>query len=453
VHGVGRDNKSPSGNFDSALMAAATSNPIELLARKLQSLPAEVRWIHAQSDIIQAKAFGLAPERGPWSAKADRLITAAEFLGLGVVAAALSNLVLLFGLFCRQFGVPCHKGAGVLFVGIGALREAHLLDRFREMYGRPVMKVNETDLDTFFKYQRLGVTPLLREWWLLWTEIRAHLGPSHAQGLGRHPCLSYLVLRGHMFAYFRAWFRRYLQDANGSRIIGLSAASYVAYAAVSAGTDAIYWIHGFQRRSLVYPDFRQVHCFNWPEAEHIRKRLPSAAVSVDVERAEFLETRRLAAIAADYGTPEELDCCRSFIEWAQQIGLPVLVRPHPQDTSGYWERWRGVNGVEIVGWQCSFSAFLREYRPRVLVTWYSTTLFDAFMQGVVPITLNQSELTAADVVFPFCSTALKWPEEKAAVATMIDDPRVCSAWLRDKCTAVVGLPTGRIEMASAGPDR
>lgn len=433
-------------------MVAAALNPIELLARKIQSLPAEVRWIHAQGDIIQAKAFGVAPERGPWSARADRLITTAESLGLGGVVAALSNLVLLLGLFCRQFRVPCHKGAGVLFVGIGALREAHLLDRFREMNGRPLMKVNETDLDTFFRYQRLGLIPLLREWWLVWKEIRPHLGRWHGEGLGRHRCLSYLVLCGHRFAYFRAWFRRYLQDANNSRIIGLSAASYVAYAAVSAGADTIYLIHGFQRRSLVYPDFREVRCFNRLEAEHIRERLPKAEISFDVERAGFLETRRLAVLAAVRGNWQELDRCRSFIKWAQQIGLPVVVRPHPIHDSGYWEQWRGVDGVEIVRGQCSFSAFLRDYRPRVLVTWFSTTLFDALMEGVVPVALSHNELTAADVVFPFSSTALNWPEEKAAVSGMIDDPQLCSAWLQDKYAAVVGSPTGRIETASAPAD-
>jgi hypothetical protein len=410
---------------------------IERLAARIQALPAAIRWVHAQQDIIQALGCGIATERGPQSRKVDRLISAAERFRLGCIFAAAMSLALLLEIFFRQILVGRDSTDGRLFVGIGAMREPRLIELFGEICPGPMLYLNETDATTFFRYQAIDLGALLGEWWSVWNEVRKHLSASHAKGLGRHSCLAYLVLRGHMYAYYRCWFRCYLRHASGSDLIGFSAASYVAHAAISVGARGLYLVHGFQRRSLVYPTFERVYCFNSPEADHIKARLPEAEVEIDVSVPELLKTRRVAVIAGDYANAAQMDRCRSFIKWALARRLPVVVRPHPQDRSGYWEQWRGVEGIQISDEPCSFVDFLLTHRPRVMVTSFSTTLLDAALLGVLPVTLETDECTAADLVFPLCSIAIRWPEEVSLVEASIDDEQCLTRIVTERRQMVI----------------
>jgi hypothetical protein len=215
----------------------------------------------------------------------------------------------------------------------------------------------------------------------------------------------------------------------------------VAYAAIAAGIKAVYFLHGFQRHTLVYPDFSEVHCFNRHEAEHIRERRPDSVIVVDTEPRLFLETQRLVAIAGDYRSAQELDRCRSFIDWARQQKLPVIIRPHPRDASGYWEQWRGIEGVEISDRDCDFEDFLQVYRPRVLATWFSTTIYDAILNGVLPVTLMRSDF-ANEVVFPFSAIAINWPEQKAVLQDAVWDSQQYTALLAEKYAAAIGSSPG-----------
>jgi hypothetical protein len=84
-----------------------------------------------------------------------------------------------------------------------------------------------------------------------------------------------------------------------------------------------------------------------------------------------------------------------------------------------------VKGVTFDETPCDIDTFLQRHRPRLLVSWTSTTLFDAVMRGVVPITLAKDADDAADYVVPLANIALEWPECAKEVARLADDPAAC----------------------------
>jgi hypothetical protein len=412
-------------------------NPIESVAARLQRLAPEVRWIHAQQDVIVAEAFKSRVHLGPWGTSADRLIAVADWLGLGGIFVALANFVLLLGVFFAQRRAATKNFEGLLFVGMGALREPLLIDEVAKRFSQRVSVTNEMDIRSFFCFRKVGMSMLVREWLSVWTEIRANLKASHAQGLSRRHCLIYLLRVGHKYIYARAWFRNHLREQNNFPI-AFSAAGWPAFAAISIGADTIYLPHGFQAHSIVYPDFREACFFDRYEADHIRKRLPNIRVTVSAPPVELVQTERLAAIAGDYGGESDDALAQSFLDWAKQVNLRVIVRPHPRRFSNYWQQCSRSGAVEIVNDDCDFTSFLRKYRPRVLVSLYSTTLFDALLHGIVPITLIQDDQVAALTVFPFQKIALKWPDQKSVVQSIIDSPEACAALVSKTYADMIG---------------
>jgi len=426
------------GRFEGVIRAV--NNPIEELSSRLQLLPANVRWLYAQEGLIQAVALGRDPERGPRSRLADRLVALSSRVGLGRALAAIVNFMLLTLIFAQQSLTPSKPASGALFVGIKTLREQELVRQFGAMLAGPVVHLDERGLTDFFRVTRLPFSTLFKEMRAVWKEVWDYLDSSEATvGLDRGYLQSFFLMNGHRFAFLRAWARHFLSGPTASRRVACTSASYVPFAIIAAGAEIIHMEHGFQRHSLVYPDFAQSICFNAFEAEQVSRRLPGCVVTVAADPAQHLETRRTVAVAGISVQPNDFDLIRPFMDWALHNKLPVIVRKHPGDRFDYWEQWRGVPGVEITEGRGSFAEFLDRFRPRFLTSWFSTALYDAMVNGVVPITVTPDGHEAAvDTVFPFRDLCMCWPEHEDEVQNLLDDDGLRATFLADCYARIIG---------------
>jgi hypothetical protein len=354
--------------------------------------------------------------------------------------AATVNLTLLLALYARQTLARSVPADGALFVGIHALREPELVRQFAAMQARPVLHLDERGLTDFFRQAHVPLLALLREMRSVWSDVWEHLHPSRpSEGLDKIYLLSFFLKYGHRCAHLRAWLRHYLSQPGALPVVAWTTASYLAHAAAMVGAEIIYMEHGFQRHGLIYPDFARSICFNGFDAEHLRRRLPRCAVTVVSEPVKHLATRRVAAVAGIDWAPDGFDLIRPFIDWALRNDLPVVVRKHPVDASGYWEQWRRVAGVEIAEGDLSFREFLDRIRPRLLASWFSTALYDALVKGVVPVTVTPEDHEAAlDCVFPFRELSLCWPEHEEVAQKLLDDDRLRAQFLADSCARAMG---------------
>lgn len=423
-------------------MNGSTENPIETMAARLQTLPPEIRWLYLQADLVEALSIGCPPVRGPRTRLADRSFAIFGRLGLGRVAISAANVLLLVVVYTKQY-LTRNQGVGeaAIFVGINALREPELVRRFGELQGRPVLHMDERKLGNFFRHGRVPFFKLLHEMRMVWREVWANFHLAYCYKVSdKAYLLSFFMTHGHRFAYLRAWFRHYLRQPGAFPVIACTAAGYVSYAVVAAGAETHHMMHGFQRQSLIYPDFAQSLCFTGFEAAHLRRRLPRCKVMVVSKPARPIDTRRVAAVAGIYWEPDGFDRIRPFIEWARRNQLPVIVRKHPADTSDYWTKWQGVAGVEVAEDKGSFVEFLEKFRPRILASWNSTTLFDALINGVVPVTVVPDRAEALDIVFPFHDLSLRWPEHEVLARMLIDNDRRRAEFLARNGSLALDMP-------------
>jgi hypothetical protein len=135
---------------------------------------------------------------------------------------------------------------------------------------------------------------------------------------------------------------------------------------------------------------------------------------------------------------DELEQCRSFIEWALDRGWPLLVRPHPLDRTKYWERWKSIPGLTILNESIDFETFLEKHRPRLLATWHSTTIFDGIRRGIVPISWSEDGTNVEDTVFPFEKLSLHWPSDAETVAQMFEDEKMRNDFATEKYAEAIG---------------
>ena len=68
---------------------SVSQNEIELLARRLQALPAEIRWAYIEHDAILAAATGAPATFGPWKTRIGWLLKCAAMVWLDLIAAKI----------------------------------------------------------------------------------------------------------------------------------------------------------------------------------------------------------------------------------------------------------------------------------------------------------------------------------------------------------------------------
>jgi hypothetical protein len=412
---------------------------IDALARRIQDLPGEIRWVYAQQDVIAATAKGVPVRPGVQTARIAWLLKWVGKVGLDLAAAKLASLVLLAALRCRQSRIPRKTGHRCYFVGISALKEAELVPQFEAMCGEPAAVIDQRFSGALASIYPPGIFELLQSWRDAARPVFAALVAEKAGPLDRSAVLTYVVRRLHHYAHFLAVFRG-LNASAPETAVGFSSADLPAYAAVRAGIAAVYFQHGFSARSLVYPDFHRVVAFNAPEAKHVQERLPRASVSSSAPDIRPIKVTCRVAIVGDYG--DKLARSRDLIEFCRMGGVDVVVRPHPADRSGYWSNWEGISGVRVERGG-TFDEFLERHRPCIMATWYSTTIYDALLRGVVPVTFQADQ---PDIVFPIADVALAWPANHERIRAVLRDRESRYSALTEALTQAFGASSARSAM-------
>lgn len=411
-------NLSRGGAGGTTANAVDTGERISALSAVIQALPAQFRWAAAIESAIAAQATDGTSGEGLRGRKALGVLAAAQRAHLSIALTRGLSLARLAGLWRRQCTLPGRTvAARHIFVGIRALNERFLVPRYEVRIGGAALFADQRQRVCLAEVARPCWAGLHRAWRdaidpvLEW--VAAGDSPIAAPVL-----LTGLVRRAHEYAYFLAAFRE-LRDSGMAGPLGFSTADIAAHAAVAAGMEAIYYQHGFLRRSLVFPDFVEVNALNRPEGHYLARRLPGARVCVvpppatQASRVRRGDALRRLVVAGDY-VEQDAEPARELIAACLAQGIEVIARPHPADGNGLWRRWGAVDGV-LMDKDGTFGEFLERTRPAAVAAWYSTALYDAVLAGVAPITF---ERRYADIVFPFQDMAMGWPRRREDVMAL-----------------------------------
>lgn len=406
---------------------------LDNLTRQLQDQCEVPLWIVASGATILAIAHGGTACYGPRGRWFHRLFSKLGLSTAASLALALVGCVVTGFWWLGCLAVPrSERDAEELFIGFGAGPEQGMAERFRLESDSRVAHLDQTDPRSLALVAVPGLCELLtnccRDAWDLVKSLRA-ARTLLVRGNAKLWLVS-ATIRFCNYVFVKSWVEAL---SSGVRKIVFITADTPAFAAMDARNSDSFRIeyrqHGLLSKSLVFPRFSRVIALNVHEADHIKKRIPTADVEVqETPRSENCATEHssvlLLASIYDNGAfkkHEHLHVLRDIFAWATKLGLQVIVRPHPSETGNFWEEhFPEIAHDETAG---GFKAALQRYRPLFVFSWWSTSLIDALREGIAPILIMAGSRSALEeMVFPLRSVTFHWGRDEGLLGTMAADP-------------------------------
>lgn len=395
-------------------------------AEVLQSIPAGLHWAVADGALLQAISSGRPIERGPRGRALYRLLHLARRFGHEGSIVFLVGLLEVLRLCWRQGRVRSdHVIQGRIFVGFGAAAEEALFEQYQAESKDSVVRLDQTQVGTLGAFHSVGWVQAFKT--LRMAQRRALEAVSSVPEdlkSWRLDFLTHAGMRLGQYSYMRAWFADVRMLSPRLHEVCFLSADTPAFAAVDAGLPTRYLQHGLIRRSLVLPNFDVIDALTADEHEHFSSRLPTARVRlIHALNSITPSPPGQGFLIASHGeTAEEMERIVPLLEWIEARGIPIVVRPHPQEDRAFWRghasRWNCV----IDDSDRSFMLAVKRLRPRFIVSWYSTALMDALRYGIVPITVSQvGNKNIQDLVYRLFDRALHWPRDAELLASLLSN--------------------------------
>jgi hypothetical protein len=395
-------------------------------ADELQQLPAGLHWAVADGGLLFAISSGKSIERGPRGRALYRLFRLARRLRQEASIVFLVGLVEVLRLCWRQGRV--RSGLTIqerIFVGFGAAAEEALFGQYQAESEDSVVRLDQAEVGTLGAFHTVGWIQTLKT--LRMAHRRALEAVASVPGGLKPWRLDFLTSAGMrlgQYSYMRTWFADVRISAPQLREVCFLSADTPAFAAVDTGLPTRYLQHGLIRRSIVLPNFDVIDALTFDEREHFSNRIPTA-------RVRFIKTLNSippslrgqgVLIASHHESAEEMERMVPLLDWFESRGIPIVVRPHPQEDRAFWRahgsRWSCV----IDDSDRSFMLAVKRLHPRFIVSWYSTALVDALEYGILPITVSHAgNQNIQDLVYQLFDRAIHWPRDAEMLAFLLND--------------------------------
>ena len=113
----------------------------------------------------------------------------------------------------------------------------------------------------------------------------------------------------------------------------------------------------------------------------------------------------------------------TFLDFARAESIKVRVRLHPSENDNvFWHKYQEAGLVSIEACDISFSDALVRLKPRLILSWGSTTLIDALDHGVIPINASQDDDTVAiELVYPAYKRSLSLDRHLKSLPKLFHD--------------------------------
>lgn len=381
----------------------------EAAAARIQAMPPLRRALLAREGLIDSA--GREMTVGPAEARLRKiLVRGGQTVFLAVSLALLAKRIYTAYRCAR----PVSESPKCLFIGIGAIREKHLISALTERINLVPVVVDQRYPQG---YSALSAPPMRRTlhyWRVIMQEARVVLSQRDPD-FARLDLLSSIAIRAHELAWLLALFEMLRMERPDISVIS-STADLPAHAAILAGCATEYHQHGLLKRTLVFPAFTAMEAITGHEGRHVLSRVPKMTLRLATDAVQMDAIEPVLVLVGDYLATDPVPVT-TLVDLAQARGFLVVVRPHPRGDDRVWSGIRGRDRVTIEN-QGSFDEFLTKWRPSFVASWFSTTLVDGLMAGAVPITLFAGK---TDLVLPLHRIALQFPKETSRLEACMND--------------------------------
>jgi len=386
----------------------------------LQALQADPRWFTANSDILDAAIAGAGCHFGP----RGRIIRRAAAILLPAPWLLLLFMRMLGLCFCIGFCFQARRrkalsatGPSDLFVVFSAGSEAAYWARFRGIASAPI-RLDQTRPTTFGEFSRTAYRPVLTMMWREAATCLAALLNTQTEPVGsrRLDYITHAIMRLPTYSFHRAWWVQ-VPKSRVRRVVFLTPDT-PAFACIDAGVpDVMLWQHGLQKRNLIVPPFHVMETITRTEQQYYDTILTSTAVTVQSGPEQAVTSWSRSVLFAssydsrDFRKSDFEALLREIVDFCRSEGLKVVVRLHPVEDDDFWST-RFPELVTAAPNQ-PFAEHLLELRPLFVISWFSTTLVEALVHNVVPITINDDgDAVLASLVVDLRQHCLMWPTDR-----------------------------------------
>lgn len=410
---------------ESALGSCAISDSVRLLSK----LPRDFHWTLNCESVLLAIAHDQPVVYG----RAGELIR--SLLRLAGVVKLDWLVVWAVGLFevCRLNWK--HRTApesrvdspplSCLFVGFGAGSEQALLAKYSSTRKGVVRYVNQVEPESLGACCRVSTMSGLRRLWnsLLIARRSMNSLPASVQPW-RTEFLTFIAKRIGYYSFMQSWFSELKRTTSPSlEDVAFLAADTAAFAAASAGLHCTYLQHGLITRHGIPAQFSRIEAITVDEAEFLKVLVPDADVVMRPEATQLSPTilKDTVVVTSIYGSHSYMSSIDGFIQWLVTRQIPIVVKPHPRESLGFWTQYAECSKVQLLPASSSFGDIVHTVLPRLVVSWFSTTLAEALTFGIIPVTVCQDDdAYLPDMVYPLLSRSLRWPRDVDTIASVLN---------------------------------
>jgi hypothetical protein len=386
----------------------------------VQKIPQEYRWVFNDHSTLMAVHLEKPTVRTGKMAILKSLIKYSKMLGMEWQLIYIVGLFSMIKMLASQFFVINQKSKidqnypSAFFVGFSVTRNEQIYLDYCDKTSEVIGKFNQYDIGSFARWCRVNFQ--MGMYFLAYSITIAKKAiasmPPELSGR-REDFLSHVASKLGYYAYMRSWFHMVRRINPRLKEIAFSCQNIASFAAVDEGIHTIYFSHGLLSHAELLPAFNKVTVISNAEMEFVKCRLPDSSVATYINQIEKLNPSRMLreVLICSYPSSENkyMSNIITFLDFAKVESIKVRVRLHPSENDNvFWHKYQEAGLVSIEVCDISVNDALVRLKPRLVLSWGSTTLIDALDHGVIPINASRDDdLMATELVYPVRRRSLR----------------------------------------------
>ncbi|MDB9754301.1 hypothetical protein OAB05_01000 [Amylibacter sp.] len=379
----------------------------------LQKLPQEYRWAFNDRETLISICLGTKTRRSKKLAILKPMIKFGKLLGIEWQLIYIVGLSVMLKMFIAQLFATNLKrkttkdNPDAFFVALGVNRNDKLYCDYCRKVSGVVGRLDQYNIRSFIAWYNVNFQTGMYFLGYSTTLAKNSIAAIPPELIDReNDFLLHIVSKLGYYAFMRSWFHTVRRTNPCLKEIAFSCQNMASFAAVDEGFYTIYFSHGALGYAELLPAFNEAKVISNAEMEFAKSRLPDLSVSTYKNQIKKLNPSQMFREVLIFSYPTSgnkyMENIGIFLDFAKNENITIKVRLHPSDNDNeFWHKYQEAGLVSIESCDISANDALARLKPRLTLSWGSTTLIDALDNGIIPINASDgNDFGDYEMVYP-----------------------------------------------------
>ena len=206
-----------------------------------------------------------------------------------------------------------------------------------------------------------------------------------------------------------------------------SGAYLLSIAANRVGIETVYLLHGLAGKvgRASFPFYDNIYVYSSEDKSYFEDILPNSNVYLYPAKELSKLEKRVIIFLRHYDRDMSEEHLSELLILFLKKDYKTFLKKHPSYQGSLADELAKKYDLEIVDLEEDAGGAILNLRPFFTVGWMSTSLCESLLQGVVPISLSEEEITWTDkhdwTIYPIKKRSLSWRDEKARIYDLLED--------------------------------